>query len=296
MARLWLAAGRCQVIHLFANSGWAWHLFAAPALLAARWRGAPIIVNYRGGHADRFLARAPGHVLRSMRRANLRVTPSPFLQRVFAKHGLEAEVVPNIIDLTRFQPAPARDFGSAPHIVVARNLEPIYDIATAIRALLIVRQRFVDATMTVAGSGPELPALQALVTNLGLNRAVSFVGRIDNAAMPKLYALADCMVNSSTVDNMPISLLEAFASGLPVVSTDSGGIPDMMVHEVSGLLVPVGDPGAMGHAVCRVLQDRALAARLASAGRCEAEKYAWPRVRQQWLDAYRRAASAREET
>lgn len=292
LLHLWRAAGSCQVMHVFANSGWAWHLFATPALLVARLRGTAVIVNYRGGYADSFLARAPAHVLRHLRRATLRVTPSPFLQRVFAKRGLEAEVVPNIIDLTRFQLVPPREFGNAPRILVARNLEPIYDIATAIRALVPVRQRFADATLTVAGSGPELEALQALVTKLGLQGAVSFTGRVENAAMPQLYTLADCVVNPSTVDNMPISLLEAFASGLPVVSTDAGGIPDMLTHEVSGLLVPAGDPQAMARELCRVLEDRSFAARLAAAGRAEAEKYAWPQVKALWLDAYRRAAAA----
>ena len=289
--RLWRATGRSQVMHVFANSGWAWHLFATPALLAARLRCTAVIVNYRGGYADSFLARAPGHVLRSLRRATLRVTPSPFLQRVFAKYGLEAEVVPNIIDLTRFEPVPPRDFGSAPRIVVARNLELIYDIATAVQALVHVRRRFADATLIVAGSGPELEPLQSLVTKLGLRGAVSFTGRVENSAMPKFYAFADCVVNPSTVDNMPISLLEAFASGLPVVSTDAGGIPDMLSHGVSGLLVPVGDAPAMAREICRVLEDRSLAARLARAGRAEAEKYAWPRVKALWLDAYRRAAA-----
>ncbi len=291
LLQLWRAAGRVQVLHLFANSGWAWHLFAAPALWIARLRGTPVIVNYRGGLLDEFLTRAPGHVQRDLCRATLRVTPSPFLQRVFARHGLTAEVVPNIIDLTRFAPVPPRSFGSAPRLVVARNLEPIYDIGTAIRALVHVRRRFADATLTVAGSGPELERLQALVTNLGLDGAVRFSGRIENSAMPQLYAQADCVVNSSTVDNMPISLLEAFASGLPVVSTDAGGIPDILAHGVSGLLVPVGDAEAMGREVCRVLESPALAAGLAAAGRAEAEKYAWPRVKALWLDAYQRAAA-----
>ena len=289
--RLWRAAGRAHVMHVFANSGWAWHLFAGPALLAARLRGTAVIVNYRGGNADSFLAAAPAHVLHSLRRATLRVTPSPYLQRVFGKHGLTAEVVPNIVDLTRFTPVPARDFATAPHVVVARNLEPIYDIPTAIRAMVHVRRRFADATLTVAGSGPELSRLQSLVTELGLAGAVNFSGRVENRAMPQLYAQADCVVNPSTVDNMPISLLEAFASGLPVVSTDAGGIPDMLADGVSGLLVPIGDDRAMGLGVCRVLEDRALAAMLAAAGRAEATKYDWPRVRAMWLDTYRRAAA-----
>ena len=72
--RLWRAAGRSQVMHVFANSGWAWHMFATPALLVARLRGVAVIVNYRGGHAETFLAKAPGYVLRLLRLATLRVT------------------------------------------------------------------------------------------------------------------------------------------------------------------------------------------------------------------------------
>jgi len=288
---LWRACGQTQVVHVFANSGWAWHLFAAPALCVARLRGKPAIVNYRGGFAESFLQSAPGHVLRSLHRAAACVTPSAFLQRVFAKHGLHAEVVPNIIDLTRFVPMPRRHFGNAPRLLVARNLEPIYDIATALHTLARVRQRFARATLTVAGSGPELPSLQALVTNLGLDGAVHFTGRVENAAMPMLYAEADCAINSSTVDNMPISLLEAFASAVPVVSTRAGGIPDMLQHEYSGLLVQVGDADAMAREVCRVLGDPMLAERLTRGALAEAERYAWPQVKRLWLEAYQRAAA-----
>ena len=290
---LWRAAGQAQVFHLFANSGWAWHLLAAPVLFIARWRGAAVIVNYRGGNADPFFARAPGHVLRSLRAAALRVTPSRYLLGVFGRYGLDAQVIPNIVDLSRFKPVARRDFGSAPQLLIARNLEPIYDIATAVRALAQVRLRFPGATLTVAGTGPELPRLQALARSLGLAEAVHFAGRIDNDDMPRLYAKADCVLNSSTVDNMPISLLEAFASGLPVVSTDAGGIPDMLEHGVCGLLVEVGDADAMAREVCRVLEDRALAERLAQAGLAEAQKYTWPRVGALWLEAYRRAADVR---
>ena len=145
--------------------------------------------------------------------------------------------------------------------------------------------------MTVAGSGPELANLQALVLQLELKDSVQFSGGIDNARIPALYASADCMINSSTVDNMPISILEAFASGVPVVSTCAGGIPDMVEHGVSGLLVPIGDDEAMAREVIRVLQNPEVASRLRQAGLADAEKYAWPQVRSQWLAAYIRSTA-----
>lgn len=288
--QLWRAAGRNQVMHVLANSGWAWHLFTWPAVLLGRWRGSAVIINYRGGHADRFFSSAPRHVLRALAGVPLRVTPSDYLLRVFARHGLTAEVIPNIIDLSRFRPAPRRDVGTAPHLIVTRNLESIYDIPTALRAFARVRQVLPDATLTVAGSGPELAMLQALSVSLGVAGAVRFCGRIDNADIPGLYASADCMLNPSTVDNMPISILEAFASGVPVVSTSAGGIPDLVSDGVDGLLVPIGDDQALAEAALRVLQSPALSLRLREAGLDAAGQYAWPQVRDLWLAAYRRAA------
>jgi glycosyltransferase involved in cell wall biosynthesis len=299
LLHLWRACGRADVVHVLANSGWAWHLFAAPAIAIAHRRGTPVIVNYRGGNADTFFAAAPRHVLRMLGQVALRVTPSTFLVRVFRAHGLDAEVVPNIVDLSRFKPAPERAVGDAPHLIVTRNLEPIYDIPTAIRVLVELRRSFAHARLTVAGSGPELERLRTMARELGVQDAVHFTGRIDNADIPALYASADCVINPSTVDNMPNSILEAFASGVPVVSTDAGGIPDMVVNGESGLLVPVRDVAAMAQGVASVLRDPALAQRLRQAGLAEAARYDWPKVRDQWLDAYRRAAlcaSPRKET
>ncbi len=288
--RLWVAAGRAQVVHILANSGWAWHLFAAPAAWVGHLRGAGVIINYRGGNADRFFAKAPRHVLATLARADARVTPSGFLRRVFERYGLDATIVPNIVDLSRFRHVERPDFGNAPHLVVTRNLEPIYDIATSIRAFALVRQAFAGARLTVAGSGPELVRLRGLTAELGLEDCVDFCGRVDNAAIPALYASADCMLNPSTVDNMPISILESFASGVPVVSTNAGGIPDLVEDGVSGLLVPVGDAAAMAQAALHVLSEPLLAARLREAGLTAAEAYAWPTVRDQWLRVYRSVA------
>jgi glycosyltransferase involved in cell wall biosynthesis len=262
---LWRAAGRAGVMHVLANSGWAWHLFAAPAVWIARLRGVPVVVNYRGGQAAEFFATAPKHVFMTLRMASALVAPSQFLQRVFSSQGLEATIVPNIVDLSRFMPAPLRAFGNAPHVIVTRNLEAIYDIGTAIRAFATLHRTFTKARLTIAGIGPELESLQRLASELGLGAAIHFAGRISNEDIPALYATADCMLNPSTVDNMPISILEAFASGVPVVTTDAGGIRDMVEPQ--------------------------LATRLTAAGLKVVGRYAWPQVREQWIELYRRLAA-----
>ena len=289
------AIARADAVHVLANSGWSWYLFAWPALLLCRWSGVGAIVNYRGGHADAFIGSAPAHVKRALAAAALRVTPSMFLVRVFRNHGLDAQVIPNIVDLARFLPRPVMSYGRAPHLVVTRNLEAIYDIATAIRAFAEVRKVHSAARLTVAGTGPERDALQHLVAAEGLGNAVSFSGRIDNQFIGALYQDADCMLNPSTVDNMPISILEAMASGVPVVSTDAGGIPDMVDNGVTGLLVPVGDHRAMAAAVLRVLDDSEFVKAMCAAALAQVQQYAWPEIREKWRQAYWQVAMKRRK-
>ncbi len=283
---LWRALRGADVAHVMANSGWAWHLFAAPAIWLARLRGVRVLVNYRGGEAASFLRRQVLWVRPTLRLAHVLAVPSGFLQAVFARHGIAAEVVPNVIDLTRF--APARERTPAQHMVVTRNLEEIYDIPTALRALATIRRRYPHARLTVAGSGPALDALQRLARELGVDAAVRFTGRLDNDRIAELYREADLLLNPSTVDNMPISLLEAMGSGVPIVSTDVGGVPYLVQHERTALLVPARDPDAMAAAALRVFDDAALRDRLIAAGLLACRAFTWERVRPTLFAAYAR--------
>ena len=287
LVRLWRAAGRSGIFHVMANSGWSWHLFAAPAIWIAWARGVPVVVNYRGGEAASFLARSRAIVHWTMRRAKALAVPSQFLAEVFGRFGMASEVVPNIVDLQRFRPGQRSASGA--RLLVARNLEPIYDNATALRAFALLRQQRPDALLTIAGSGPQLVELQALAIQLGVHDAVTFAGRLDRDAMAIAYREADVVLNPSLVDNMPNSLLEAMASGVPVVSTDVGGVPFIAEHERTALLVPPGQPDAMASAVARVLSDATLAQTLRTAGLAEVQRYTWPEVAPQLAAVYRRA-------
>lgn len=287
LIRLWRVAGRVQLFHVMGNSGWAWHLFAAPAVWVAKLRGIPVMVNYRGGDAAEFFERASFLVRPTMRISDQRVVPSGYLQQVFRKFGASAEVVPNIIDLERFSPAPALRRGGA-HLIVTRHLEPLYDIATTVRAFAVVRQQRPDARLTIAGGGPEREMLGALTEALGVAAHVRFTGRLDNSAIADLFRDADVFVNSSLHDNMPISILEALASAVPVVSTDVCGIPFLVEHGKTALLVPPRDPQALAEAILDVLGDSALAERLVRAGREVVQQYTWSSVGPRLLNAYAR--------
>lgn len=285
LATLWRRCGTADLVHVMANSGWSWHLFAAPAVWVAVLRGKPVVVNYRGGEADAFLQRAGGAVRATMRRTAGLLLPSGFLLEVFSRHGMAGRVVPNIVDLARFQPAPERG-NDAPHLVVARNLEPIYGIDLALRAFARIAQALPGARLSVAGSGPLAPALMQLAGQLGIADQVRFTGRLDRDQMAALYRDADLSINPSHVDNMPNSVLESLASGVPVVSTRVGGVPYIVEHERTAMLVPPDDAEAMAAAALRVLTDRALAHQLRVAGLAEVRRYRWEVVKAELLAAY----------
>ncbi len=269
------------------NSGWSWQLFSAPVLWLARWRGTPVVVNYRGGEAGDYLQRSWTRVKPSLMRASQLVVPSTFLQEVFAGYGVTAQVIPNIIDTDRFRPADQQASLQQPlQIVVTRNLEAIYDIATAIRTLAALQQRGLDCQLAVAGSGPEEHNLRQLVQELGLTDKVSFLGRLEREQMAAHYQNADIFLNSSRVDNMPNSLLEAMACGLPVVSTDAGGIPRMVTHEQTALLTGIGDVSSLAAAVERLVAEPDLRQSLIAQGLEQIQEYRWSAVRQQWLALY----------
>jgi glycosyltransferase involved in cell wall biosynthesis len=287
--QLWRTAGKVRLFHVMANSGWSWHLFAAPAIWIGWFRGVRVIVNYRGGEAEEFFSRSFCWVRPSLEKVTTVIVPSGFLADVFNRRGVATRIVPNIVNLDRFTTGGRHlhireDTG--PQLLVTRNLEPIYDIDTALRVLQQVRKSFPGATMTVCGSGPERDRLLALAQALEIESAVVFTGRVENEQIAELYRSADVMVNPSLADNMPNSVLEALASGVPVVSTGVGGVPYLVQHEKTALLAPPGDVDAMAKAVIRVLETPELADRLVTAGLAEIQQYTWPHVRGELQSVY----------
>jgi glycosyltransferase involved in cell wall biosynthesis len=280
-----------------ANSGWAWHLFVAPAVWVAKIRRIPVTVNYRGGDAAEFFKRSFFWIRPTMWMSDQRLVPSGYLLQVFRRFGLSAEIVPNIIDLTRFTPRPSRPARrNTANLIVTRNLEPLYDIGTALRAFAIVRERRPDARITITGGGPDREMLVELAHQLGVGPYVRFTGRLENDLIAQLFREADVFVNSSLHDNMPISILEALASGVPIVSTNVCGIPFLVEHQKTGMLVPPRDAAAMAQAVLDLLDNPTVAERLVCAGRNIVQQYSWSHVGPRLFDVYSRLINCPHST
>ncbi|HSK11071.1 MAG TPA: glycosyltransferase family 4 protein [Vicinamibacterales bacterium] len=276
---------RADVVHAFSASYFSFLLAPLPAILVARLLGRPVVLNYRSGEAPDHLARSP-LARRLIRSCERNAVPSAFLAGVFARYRIPTVIIPNTIDLERFafrERAPLQ-----PHLVSTRNLEPIYNVPCTLRAFAIVQREHPGATLTIAGGGSQDQRLRQLAASLNL-RNVRFVGRVPVSEIWRIYAEGGIYVQSPDIDNMPSSILEAFASGNPVVSTDAGGIPAIVRNGVDGLLVRRDDHAALAAAVLRLLAEPELVQRLTREARASCEQYRWPVIRDRWLQLYRGA-------
>lgn len=269
-----------DVIHIMANSGWSWHLFAAPAIILGRFYNKPVIVNYRGGYAADFFSKSWFSVNLTLKKSQAIVVPSVFLQEVFDDFGKESVVIPNVLDKTLFFQSNKAANDKSPHLIVTRNLEAIYDVATTVRAFALVKKEYPQAYLSIAGTGPEKEALTALITEFNLDDSVFFTGRLGPEEMANLYQQADIMLNASTVDNTPNSIIEALACATPVVTTDAGGIPKLVTNKHDALLVNIADHQKMAEGVIDILSSKILQKTLIDNGLNTIKKFYWVNV---WL-------------
>ena len=271
-----------DVIHIFSASYFSFLLAPAPAIIVARLFNKRIVLNYHSGEAEDHLQHWPRTSLPLLKKADEIVVPSPYLVRVFAKFGLPAKAIFNVID---FDQLIFRERETLrPVFLSNRNLDAHYGVDVVLRAFAIIQQRFPDASLKVAGDGSCREALQQLAAELKLYN-VEFVGTVTRERMAELYNEADCFLNGSRIDNQPLSILEAFASGLPVVTTNAGGIPDVVTDGVTALMVEVDDHEALARSAIALIEQPELAHRIINAGRNECRRYTWEAVRLEWLKA-----------
>jgi glycosyltransferase involved in cell wall biosynthesis len=282
-ARVWRLARPNCVFHILSNSYASFFLWTAPATLICRKRGAPVIINYRGGLARDFLGkwrRVASYVFASARCV---VVPSRFLEYVFLQNRIQTRVIPNIIrDTVAAKP---REKTEAPHLMVNRNLDKMYNVGCALRAFALIQAQIPQARLTLIGEGPQRTELERNTERLGL-RHVTFAGRLSNHEVLRLLQGCDVLLNPTNVDNMPISLLEAMALGIPIVSTEVGGVPFLVMNDWNGQLVGRNDHQAMAEAALRVLKSPSLRKRLAENSRQAAKDYRWEKVWPMWRSLY----------
>ncbi len=293
LGAVWRGRRYDDVVHVDVLSGHAF-LWAAAVVGMLRSLGKPHILTLHGGALPEFAARWPGAVRWLLSGANTVTVPSEYLRREMERYRSDLFLLPNPLSIGAY-PFRKRD-RARPRLVWLRAFHETYNPSLAPRVLALLSQTHPDIQLTMIGpdrGDGSLDRTRAEARELGVEERVRFVNQIPKAEVGENLARADVFINTTNFDNAPVSVLEALACGLCVVSTRVGGIPDLVRDGEEALLVPPDDAEAMAAAVHRVLSEPALAEQLSARGRARAEKADWSVVLPQWEGLF--AAASRKE-
>jgi L-malate glycosyltransferase len=241
----------------------------------------PLVLFLRGGNLPQFSQRHPKWVHRVLHRGDAVIAPSDYLKDAFVELELDVGVIPNVIALESYQ-YKRRD-QLRPNILWMRTFGDVYQPQLALEVLALLRSRRPDVTMTMAGQDRGLfNDMQQLAIRRHLQDHVRFAGFLDASGKEQVFESHDIFLNTNLVDNVPVTLLEAAACGLPIVSTRVGGIPYLLRDEQTALLAGERDAVRLADCVERLLVDAKLAAALSQAGRRLAESCGWNSVKPSW--------------
>jgi glycogen(starch) synthase len=280
----------------------------APAALSLRdLVGAPVVATMHATEHGRHRGRLAGPVQRFVHdverwlvaEADRIITCSAFMraevQHVFGLPASSVEAIPNQVDLAGFRTAVSNGPATTPTLLYAGRLEYEKGVQILLRAVQLLARRLPSVRLRVVGRGTYDVELERLAGRLGLTGRVRFDGWVEAGRLRELYAATEVVVIPSLYEPFGLVALEAMASGIPVVASDTGGLPELIEAEESGILVPPGDHVALAHALARVLSDGELARRLGRAGRAAvAGRDSWAGAASRTAEVYRLALRDRE--
>ncbi|HMV83896.1 MAG TPA: glycosyltransferase [Blastocatellia bacterium] len=276
------------IIGLYSGRAFLWGETVAALL---HWLGRPFVISMHGGALPEFAAQNPERVKNTLRKATAVTAPSHYLLERMRPYCDEILLLPNPIDLHRYEFLPRR--APQPRLIWLRAFHEIYNPKLAVEVLNLLKAEFPALHLTMVGpdkgDGSRQQTVEA-AQSLGMQDRLTMPGGVANSEVPQWLNRGDIFLNTTNVDNTPVSVIEAMAGGLCIVSTNAGGLPYLLEDGEDALLVPPNDPGAMAAAVRRLLTEAGLAERLSRNARRKAESFDWSAVLPQWRTLLRRVA------
>lgn len=243
----------------------------------------PYILNLQGGNLPAFTQRYPKRVHRLLSKASVVVTTSHMLQEKLSYVRDDIQYVPNPIEVKRY---PFRLRAKpTPNICWLRAFHEIYNPTSAVKALALLKEEFEDATLTMIGPDKgdgTLQTVEDLSEQLGVSDSLQLVGAVPKAEVPQWLNKGDIFLNTTRYESFGVSVMEAAAVGLPIVTTNVGELPYLWEHDANALLVSPKDPKAIADAIRRILTEPDLAARLSQGAHQKAVKFDWSEILPRW--------------
>lgn len=267
-------------VDVFSGSAFLW---AEAVCTLLRWLGKPYILTLHGGNLPIFAKRWPGRMLRLLNTANAVTVPSAFLLEQMRNYHSDLRLIPNALDLSSFEFRQRKNI--RPRLIWVRAFHKIYNPSLAPKVVHLLEDQFKDTRLFMVGPDMGDGTLQDAkntTASLGVSEQISFVGAVPRSQVHQWLAEGDIFINTTNIDNAPISVIEAMACGLPVVSTNVGGIPYLLADGLDALLVPPDNPNAMATAIRRLLKDTKITSEISNNARQRATQFDWPIILPQW--------------
>lgn len=247
----------------------------------------PATLCLHGGNLPDFAGRYPRRTRRLLQRVRRVVCPSGYLMEKMRLFREELDLIPNVIQIKQYCPKSQERPGF--RILWLRAFHDVYQPEMAVAVLASVLKVFPQATLTMVG--PDKGDGSLAKTRMAAERTrvlerITFTGPVPKEIVPQIMRQHDVFINTPSIDNMPVSVIEAMACGLPVVSTNVAGIPYLIENGRTGLLVSPGDSQGMAAAVRSLFAQPGFARRLSRHGREVAESLDWDVVLPKWRSLF----------
>ncbi|HEY3421558.1 MAG TPA: glycosyltransferase [Methanocellaceae archaeon] len=232
-------------------------------------------------------------------RCDVIIVPAKSAAKYLHVKNKRIEVVSNGLDLSRYGIAGRKEFrekyglGSAPVIMHGGRLSFEKRIDGVIKAMPFVLKEVPDAKLMIVGKGPVKKSLEALVEKMGLQGSVIFTGYVSDEEFPMAYAASDVLALNSPVETQSLIVLEAFATGVPVVGANAGAIPDAVIPGENGFLFETDDSEAMAQYLVRILTETSLREKLIDGSLKTAGEHSIERTSEKLLAVYQSALKAK---
>lgn len=257
--------------------------WAEAACWALRLSGKPYVLTLHGGNLPGFAKKWPGRVSRLLSSADVVTAPSQYLFQEMQPYCRSLEFLPNPIQLAAYSFRQRKQ--AAPRLVWLRAFHAIYNSALAPRVLALLADKFPEIKLTMIGPDKRdgsFELAQKVARDLGVQDRIVYTGSVPKARVPETLQLGDIFINTTNVDNTPVSVMEAMACGLCIVTTNVGGLSYLLEDGMDALLVPPDDPQAMASAVQRLLTEPELVEKFSCNARKKVEQFDWTVVLPQW--------------
>ena len=271
-----------DVLHIHCCSGWGF-LPAVVGVTVGRWLKKRLVLTYHGGGGEKFFDEHPRLVHHYLTRTDANIVLSGFLAKIFDKHQIPYTIIPNIIELDDKQYRLRETLN--PNFICTRAHEELYNIPCILRAFQKALTELPEASLTLVGDGSQHEALAEMAKEMGLGN-VTFTGRVDNTEIYAYLDQSDIFLSSPTVDNMPVSVLEAMNAGLLVISSRVGGVPYMIKNGANGLLFDSNDSDKLAELMLWSVENQTIAKAIIQQGHIEVKKYRWESIKDKLYDTY----------